>query len=74
MMGQQLSPLSGAAAGGRRVRVRLWAEGLSQAGRQAALPKHDALFTCQVVAFVLAAHRGRQSAPSFSSSLLQDHQ
>lgn len=38
-------------------------ESLSQVG----LPKHDGLFTCQVVAFVWASHE-RQKRQSFSSS------
>lgn len=38
-------------------------ESLSQVG----LPKHDGLFTCQVVAFVWASHE-RQKRRSFSSS------
>lgn len=38
-------------------------ESLSQVG----LPKHDGLFTCQVVAFVWASHE-RQRSRSFSSS------
>lgn len=38
-------------------------ESLSQVG----LPKHDGLFTCQVVAFVWASHE-RQKRWSFSSS------
>lgn len=38
-------------------------ESLSQVG----LPKHDGLFTCQLVAFVWASHK-TQKTQSFSSS------
>lgn len=69
--GGGLSSQTGAADGGREgvSGEAETGESLSQVG----LPKHDGLFTCQVVAFVGASH-GRQKGESFSFFPEQDHQ